>query len=210
MITSTSYTPTRVKGDLTPETAVNALPDCGTDSDSSVNESGFAGQMLSNPRKGRKSDILNGSVVSDSLYFILADKEYLKIGRTRDVAARLRWIRCSCPLPVTLIGALENQGWLESVWHSAFRFQKAQGEWFKITRELQSAVEIALKGGDWISTLGHDEQGDAKERQSILRSRTKALMRKIDPLGEYSTPTATASGKLCVAGGLSVSEREKL
>lgn len=80
---------------------------------------------------------------SGDLYFIRVG-EFLKIGRTRNLKARLGHIKCHAPTPPVLVGSLPGKGWQEKEWHRAFRHLRTHGEWFAITPELSAAIDAAM------------------------------------------------------------------
>ncbi len=76
------------------------------------------------------------------LYFIRAG-DAVKIGRTRDVAARVRNIQANNHEEVDCLVVLKGRGHEEKVWHQQFRDGHIRGEWFRWSPEIELAVNEA-------------------------------------------------------------------
>lgn len=90
---------------------------------------------------------------SDWLYFIRSEDGLTKIGRSANVANRLTRLRTGNPKELNLIGAIEDAGWMEKLWHHAFQMQRVRGEWFEADSGMDLAIVEALDGNEWIATL---------------------------------------------------------
>ena len=91
--------------------------------------------------------------MTDDLYFVRVGR-WLKIGRSGDIQERLRIISCHAPTPPELVGVLAGEGRQEKVWHYAFRKTRSHREWFRIGPALKETVDAALRGEDWMQTVG--------------------------------------------------------
>lgn len=80
--------------------------------------------------------------VSDILYFI-TDGDFIKIGRTNNLANRLKWIQNGNPRRLSVLKHVENSGWEEPLWHSAFGDFRVLGEWFSPAEPLLDAIAAA-------------------------------------------------------------------
>lgn len=76
------------------------------------------------------------------LYFIRVG-EFIKIGRTTNLDARIRMIDCHAATALELLGVIVGAGYLERSWHKTFRHLRSKGEWFRETPELCQAIEMA-------------------------------------------------------------------
>jgi hypothetical protein len=95
-------------------------------------------------------------VPNDDLYFIRVGR-HLKIGRTRNLKERLRILSCHAPTPPEVVGTIQGAGGTEKVWHYAFRRLRSHREWFRIAPSLKQTVDAALRGEDWMRTVGPEE-----------------------------------------------------
>lgn len=132
-----------------------------------------------NSRKGPRSNECweTGVFTSDILYFIKAG-DFVKIGRTKNMAKRLQWIKGACPLEIRLVASIENEGWSEAAWHKAFRATRVRGEWFHATEELRLAIEYAVAGDDWVCILSDTELQTKDERHASVRFAQSSLRDK--------------------------------
>ena len=66
------------------------------------------------------------------LYFVRAESGFVKIGRTRDLDARLRTLRSGSPVPLHLVLVLAGDSEIEAAWHRHFAQYRRHGEWFDL------------------------------------------------------------------------------
>lgn len=78
------------------------------------------------------------------LYFVTAGNA-VKIGRTKRMAGRLRFIQAHNHEEVKCVAVLEGQGWREGEFHKRFRRYRLRGEWFERVPEIEAEIE-RLKG----------------------------------------------------------------
>lgn len=105
----------------------------------------------------------------DDLYFFRADNGRVKIGRSRNVRARLNAVRCSSPVGVMLWAVLEGRGHEEAAWHGVFEDHNVSGEWFKWCTPIARAIRLAQNGKDWWkdSTVTPDTETDNSIRETL-------------------------------------------
>lgn len=67
----------------------------------------------------------------------------IKIGFTTDVAARLRKLRNSSPVPLELLHVISSEDApdLEAMVHGMFAAHRRHGEWFTATEELRAFIQ---------------------------------------------------------------------
>lgn len=111
---------------------------------------------------------MQGEVKTSDLYFVRADRGAVKIGRSVNVRARYKALRCSSADELSLIGIAKGAGWQEWAWHYALREDHVRGEWFEWSPELQGAIRIAVEGGDWTTALEEYDAQDAEMPLSAL------------------------------------------
>ena len=75
----------------------------------------------------------------DDLYFVRAGG-YVKIGRTRNLRARLVSIQTGCPHPISAVHYLKGQGDREREMHSRLAGHRANGEWFHWNRIVANVI----------------------------------------------------------------------
>lgn len=80
--------------------------------------------------------------LTDDLYFI--QSEYgglIKIGRARDVAARLATLQTGCPEPLQVVGIIREGGRFEAQIHNHFHMLRVRGEWFDDAPDLLHFID---------------------------------------------------------------------
>jgi hypothetical protein len=78
----------------------------------------------------------------DDLYFIEAGQGGpIKIGRSRDVAKRVKGIRVGSPWGAEIVAVVSGRGADEPLWHRAFDHCRMSGEWFTWCPELDQAIK---------------------------------------------------------------------
>ncbi len=79
------------------------------------------------------------------VYLIRCAHAY-KIGFARDVARRLEALAISCPIPMSLVYAVETNRFrqLERHLHKRFADRRIRGEWFELTSADLKVVRCAL------------------------------------------------------------------
>jgi hypothetical protein len=90
-----------------------------------------------------------GEIQPTDLYFILAGKSAVKIGRAVDVWKRIQNMQTNNHEELNCVLRLVGRGQEEPVWHRAFADYRVRGEWFDWSSEVQDAIQCAREGGDW-------------------------------------------------------------
>lgn len=104
----------------------------------------------------------------DDLYFVRHGKRGpIKIGRG-DVESRIARMQTGNPEKLSKIGVIENEGYMEPLWHATFNHLNVRGEWFKPEQQLLDAISWATKGEDWIDEAKPSECLDFPMLQSEL------------------------------------------
>jgi hypothetical protein len=75
-------------------------------------------------------------------YFVADGTERVKIGRARNVAARIRRLTTSTGRTLSLLGTIPGD--VERDWHARWRAGRILGEWFTLTPDLAQALRAAL------------------------------------------------------------------
>jgi hypothetical protein len=96
----------------------------------------------------------------DDLYFVRVKRGRVKIGRSANVAARVRVLQSASPMPLVLLGTVAGAGWQESLWHAAFASLRRTGEWFDYADDLPAAIRLAVAGDDWTAALQDEPPSD--------------------------------------------------
>jgi hypothetical protein len=71
-------------------------------------------------------------------YFVADGTERVKIGRSRDVAARIRALESSTGRSLSLLGTIPDD--VEGLWHHRWHACRIRGEWFRLTPSLACAI----------------------------------------------------------------------
>ena len=102
------------------------------------------------------------------LYFVQMGADGpLKVGRSRNVPARVRIMQTGNPVPLKMRGVLRGRGWEERCWHFALSQFHVDGEWFEPSSDLSAAIECAKDDGEWWELLPvPDEEGAGWEPMS--------------------------------------------
>lgn len=122
------------------------------------------------------------------VYFIVTDgckPRMLKIGKAKDVEARLTDIQCACPYELKLLGKLKCESekhafHIEGNLHRAFVYFRRRREWFLYTLEVKYAVNSILAAGvtgsvsDFKSHIFVARNTRRAEERQIERQRRKA------------------------------------
>jgi hypothetical protein len=97
------------------------------------------------------SDARSKSKALQTIYFILANDEFVKIGSSSNVEARLEQLQSACPYIGTLAESLQDE------WdvHARFHHLRHNGEWFRYEGELKeycdSLRDLANSTGNVLS-----------------------------------------------------------
>jgi predicted GIY-YIG superfamily endonuclease len=85
------------------------------------------------------------------VYFVKskAHPQMLKIGKAKDVAARIAQLQTGCPYELKLVGSLRcksemHAAGIEQLAHRVFKHARRRGEWFEYSRQMQAAVATVL------------------------------------------------------------------
>jgi hypothetical protein len=93
-------------------------------------------------RRARKTLQASGAPDGWCYVYIVQIGNNVKIGRTVDVAQRLRGLQTSSPATVTLLVAVLAHASLEPAIHARFKHLRHSGEWFTLNDELLGFVEL--------------------------------------------------------------------
>ncbi len=85
----------------------------------------------------------NGDTEGERVYFVRFGNK-IKIGRAKDVKARLRSLQAMSPVPLKLLWSQPGGARIELQYHHKFKDCRAHGEWFEIRGGLR----------DFLSNLG--------------------------------------------------------
>lgn len=84
--------------------------------------------------------------MSNKIYFAASDGR-LKIGISRDVAARLNIVGAHLPSPLVLIGTIEGSYKLERAIHQRLSDFRLRGEWFADVPAVRDVIDALLSSG---------------------------------------------------------------
>lgn len=110
-----------------------------------------------------------------SVYFISCREiDYVKIGYAFNPVARLSHLRTSCPLELTLEGAIPGGFAKERELHQRFASARIRREWFRLTLELQAEIDASTRPEKftygavrlWLKTLADADKELAREATS--------------------------------------------
>ncbi len=92
------------------------------------------------------------------VYFIRAGRKFVKIGHALRPDARLASLQVGCPVKLRLILALPGDVGNEPELHAAFAADRAQGEWFRLSKSLRRYIRAARMAGRILSVkeASHD------------------------------------------------------
>jgi hypothetical protein len=79
------------------------------------------------------------------VYAIECVPGYVKIGRARNVAARMHELQTGCPFELKLLAVLSTNPEDETSFHRRFARDRRHGEWFALTPEVQAAIRDSRK-----------------------------------------------------------------
>jgi hypothetical protein len=88
------------------------------------------------PAKG-VSNLPTGPLV----YFLVGTPGFVKIGYTRNLAARVIDLQVGCPAPLELAAWVAGPPSLEREYHNRFATLRCAGEWFKLEPAIQAEID---------------------------------------------------------------------
>lgn len=74
------------------------------------------------------------------VYFVAGIPGYVKIGFSTNLAKRLENLRCSSPVPLTVLAAIRGSVAMERDLHARFAADRAHGEWFKRSKAIDALL----------------------------------------------------------------------
>ena len=82
------------------------------------------------------SESAGSSEGADGWVYLLQSGDHFKIGRSDELERRVKQISIALPEKVTLVHAIKTDDppGIEAYWHRRFAEQRANGEWFKLSR----------------------------------------------------------------------------
>ena len=83
-------------------------------------------------------------VSKPSVYFVQDEDGFIKIGYSENVKKRLAHLQTSSRQKLSLIGSVNGDKNLESLFHRVFRDERVRGEWFRPSKRLLSFIEEEL------------------------------------------------------------------
>lgn len=98
-------------------------------------------------RIGLRTAVSGKKVVTKGLkvvYFVQALSGLIKIGRTSDLKKRVESLATMSPVPISLVGYIEDIGDAERRLHEELARHRTHGEWFKPHREVVAAIQREL------------------------------------------------------------------
>lgn len=108
---------------------------------------------------------VNGEIRIGGVYFFLAKElSLVKIGKSRDIRARLKAASTFCPVEVEIIAALRMSGYSEPWIHRRFRSDHVRGEWFNYSRKMVEYLAFCERQGVLIPL--NEIIGDPCQQQS--------------------------------------------
>jgi len=85
------------------------------------------------------------ATVGPVVYFLASnDRQFVKVGTTKRLAARLTEYQIANPLPLELLGTVPGSFTEEREWHGRLAEYKHQGEWFHLVDPVYRMVMDAL------------------------------------------------------------------
>ena len=98
-------------------------------------------------------------------YFI-SNGIYVKIGKTQDVAARLKSLQTGSPVPLRLLGYVSGDR--EQEFHHKYANHRLRGEWFSLPDSFICWLLTQIGRDDWIGDLAEDMWNDGTDGHSPL------------------------------------------
>lgn len=85
------------------------------------------------------------------VYAIEGVPGWVKIGKAKNIAKRMRDLQVGSPVPLRLLAVLSDDASTEGAFHARWRHLRASGEWFKAEPDLKAALVAArltwMRGG---------------------------------------------------------------
>lgn len=97
----------------------------------------------------RTSDPVRPAPIDRSGYvYLIRGGGYYKIGKARDLDARIKWFEIKLPFEVELVLSIRSEDYsaLERELHTAFEHKRTNGEWFALTEEDVAWIEERFGG----------------------------------------------------------------
>jgi hypothetical protein len=113
-----------------------------------------------------------------TVYFIAArELDLVKIGYAYNPLNRFNHLRTSCPVALTLEGAIPGGRKKEREFHLRFAIARVRGEWFKLSPNLQREIDESTRPEEFTPTgikkwlkklIAEDEKLERQAYQSIV------------------------------------------
>lgn len=89
------------------------------------------------------SDSETGKSIADGYVYLLKSGDHYKIGKSEDIERRVKEVRTQMPESLVLVHTIrtDDASGIERYWHQRFQNQRANGEWFKLSRADISAFK---------------------------------------------------------------------
>lgn len=84
---------------------------------------------------------------TSGVYCIQGAGEFVKIGKAKNIAQRIKDIQTNHPVPLQLLAVLSENPGDEGSFHKRYAQLRAHGEWFKLAPELRGALVELRRGG---------------------------------------------------------------
>jgi hypothetical protein len=103
------------------------------------------------------------------IYFILADKRFVKIGVTRNVKNRLKNMRTYNHTELELLVVIEGDRDAEKALHLKFHHERTRGEWFNFSAELRKYIRSldGIKGSYETKRNGSQDKNDCADARRV-------------------------------------------
>jgi hypothetical protein len=131
--------------------------------------------MLIDHRQSRPNNVPGDDPAADVVYFIKAGTA-IKIGRTTNLAARLRALATASAVPLELLAAVRGGRQLEARLHRQWQHFHLRGEWFRADEALLRFVHEQVAGPAMPTP---DEIAQAAQLRRVVAALDQAGLRAV-------------------------------